>query len=243
MSVKILLNGAKGRMGQAIIRVAPEFGCEVVAALDQGDDPAAHIDSVDMVVDFSFHSVTPALAELAAKKGKSIVIGTTGHSAEEKARIIECSKAVPMVFAGNYSLGVNLLYYLVSRAAQILGPEFNPEVVEMHHCLKKDAPSGTAERIVEVIRDARKLGPESVTNGREGLVGERPMNEIGVHALRGGDVVGDHTVIFAGPGERVEISHKAGDRSILARGAMRAAAWLNGKKPGLYEMKDVLGLE
>ncbi len=242
MPVKVLLNGAKGRMGQAIIRCAPEFGVEIVAALDVGDDPAAHIDAVEMVVDFSFHSVTPGLAELAAAKGKSIVIGTTGHSAEEKARILECAKSVPMVFAGNYSLGVNLLYHLVSKAAQVLGTEFNPEVVEMHHRLKKDAPSGTAERIVELIREARHLGPECVTNGREGMPGERPFDEIGVHALRGGDVVGEHTVIFAGPGERVEITHKAGDRSILARGAMRATAWLHGKKPGLYDMKDVLNL-
>ncbi|MFA5256652.1 MAG: 4-hydroxy-tetrahydrodipicolinate reductase, partial [Opitutales bacterium] len=192
MPVKILLNGAKGRMGQTISRLAAEYGAEISAALDMGDDPAAHIDAADLVMDFSFHSVTPAVAELAASRGKPIVIGTTGHSPEERARIVECSKTIPMMFAGNYSVGVNLLYFLVGKAAEILGPEYNAEVVEMHHNLKKDAPSGTAERIVEVIREARKLGPECVTNGREGLVGERPVNEIGVHALRGGDVVGEH---------------------------------------------------
>jgi len=242
MPVKILLNGAKGRMGLAIIKLAAEYNVEIIAALDQGDDPAAHIDAADLVMDFSFHSVTPALAELAAQKGKPIVIGTTGHNAEERARIIECSKTVPMVFAGNYSMGVNLLYFLIGKAAEILGPEYNAEVVEMHHNLKKDAPSGTAERIVEVIREARKLSADCVTNGREGLVGERPVDEIGVHALRGGDIVGEHTAIFAGPGERVEITHKASDRAILARGAIRAANWLVSKEAGFYDMKDVLNI-
>lgn len=242
MPVRILLNGAKGRMGQAIARAAAESGAEIAFALDAGDDPSRCIDAADVVVDFSFHSATLPLAELAARHGKPIVIGTTGHTPQEKAAILALAKETPMVFAGNYSVGVNLLYFLVERAATILGPEYNPEVVEMHHNQKKDAPSGTAERIVEVIREARDLSKDKVKNGRSGLTGARPADEIGVHALRGGDVVGDHTVIFAGPGERIELAHKASDRGIFARGAVRAAQWIVGKKPGLYEMKDVLGL-
>jgi 4-hydroxy-tetrahydrodipicolinate reductase len=242
MSVKILLNGAKGRMGQTITRVSPEFGAEVFAGVDIGDDPAAFVAGADVVVDFSFHTVTLAIANLAVKNGKALVIGTTGHTAEERAAILALADKVPMIYTSNYSVGVNVLYHLVGKAAKILGPEFNPEVVEMHHNLKKDAPSGTAEEIVKVIRDARAIPADHVKNGRSGMTGARPVDEIGVHALRGGDVVGDHTVIFAGPGERLELAHKAGDRAILARGAVRAAVWLAGKKPGLYGMKDVLGL-
>jgi 4-hydroxy-tetrahydrodipicolinate reductase len=241
MPTKILLNGAKGRMGQTIIRVAPECGAVIVAALDVGDDPAAHIAGADVVVDFSFHSITASIAALAAKNKKPIVIGTTGHSTEERAAVVAYSREIPMIFAGNYSVGVNLMYFLVKRAAEVLGPEYNPEVMEMHHNQKKDAPSGTAEKIVEVILKARGLSKDNVRNGREGLVGARPADEIGVHALRGGDVVGEHTVFFAGPGERIEIIHRATDRAIFARGALRAAGWLVGKKAGYYEMKDVLG--
>lgn len=242
MATKILLNGAKGRMGQTIIRLAPEYGAEIFGAVDQGDDATQYITTCDAVIDFSFHSVTKAITELAVKNGKPIVIGTTGHTPEERAEILAHAKEVPMIFAGNYSVGVNLLYFLVRRAAESLGPEYNPEVMEMHHNLKKDAPSGTAERIVEVLREARGISRDKVRNGREGLVGARPADEIGVHALRGGDVVGEHTVFFAGQGERIEITHRATDRAIFARGAIRAACWLVGKKPGLYEMKDVLGL-
>ena len=241
MATKILLNGAKGRMGQTIARVAPECGAEIVAALDIGDDPAQQIANADVVIDFSFHAVTLSIAALAAKHGKPIVIGTTGHSLEERARIIAHAAEIPMIFAGNYSVGVNLLYFLVEKTAEVLGPEYNPEVVEMHHNQKKDAPSGTAEAIVEVLLKARGLSRDNVRNGRSGIVGARPEDEIGVHSLRGGDVVGEHTVLFAGPGERIELTHRATDRGIFARGALRAASWLVGKGPGLYEMKDVLG--
>ena len=242
MALKILLNGYKGRMGQAISALAAEYGAEIAAATDQGDNPADSIDGVDVVIDFSFHTVTPGIAELAAAKGKTLVIGTTGLTDGERARVMECAKKIPIVYASNYSVGVNVLFYLVSKAAAILGPEYNPEVVEMHHRFKKDAPSGTAETIVEKIREARNLSRENVCYGREGMVGERPQDEIGVHALRGGDVVGDHTAIFAGMGERVEISHKATDRAILARGAIRAALWVQGKAAGCYDMQDVLNL-
>jgi 4-hydroxy-tetrahydrodipicolinate reductase len=242
MAAKILLNGSKGRMGQTIIRLAPDYGAEIYGAVDQGDDPSKFIDGADVLVDFSFHAVTLSFAQLAVKSGKPIVIGTTGHTPEERAAIIACSKKIPMVFAGNYSVGVNLMYFLVKRAAEILGPDYNPEVMEMHHNLKKDAPSGTAERIVEVLREARGISKDHVRNGRTGIVGARPQDEIGVHALRGGDIVGEHTAYFIGQGERIEITHRATDRAIFARGALRTANWIVGKKPGLYEMKDVLGL-
>jgi 4-hydroxy-tetrahydrodipicolinate reductase len=243
MPLQILLNGAKGRMGQAIAKVAPEFDVAIYAAVDQGDDATQFIAGADMVVDFSFHSITPAIAALAAKNGKPIVIGTTGHTPEERAAIIAFSKEIPMIYAGNYSVGVNLLYYLVEQAAKTLGPDFNPEVMEMHHNQKKDAPSGTAEHIVEVLREARGISKDHVLNGRSGMIGARPQDEIGVHALRGGDVVGEHTVFFIGQGERIELTHRATDRAILARGALRAANWLKDRQaPGLYEMKDVLGL-
>jgi 4-hydroxy-tetrahydrodipicolinate reductase len=243
MATKILLNGSKGRMGQTIIKLAPEYGAEIFGAVDQGDDPSKFIAGADVVVDFSFHTVTLSVTELAAKHGKAVVIGTTGHTPEERAAILAFSSKIPMVFAGNYSTGVNLMYYLVKRAAEILGPEYNPEVMEMHHNLKKDAPSGTAEHMVEVIREARGISKDQVINGRGGMIGARPVDEIGVHAVRGGDIVGEHTVFFIGQGERVEITHRATDRAILARGAIRTANWLVGKKAGLYEMKDVLGLE
>jgi len=242
MATKILLNGCKGRMGQAIIKLAPDYGAEISGAVDQGDDPSRFIAGADVLVDFSFHTVTLAVTELAARHGKAVVIGTTGHTSEERAAILAFSKQVPMVFAGNYSMGVNLMYYLVKRAAEILGPEYNPEVMEMHHNLKKDSPSGTAEHIVDVIREARGIAKEHVLNGRGGMIGARPVDEIGVHAIRGGDIVGEHTAYFIGQGERIEITHRATDRAILARGAIRAANWIVGKKPGLYEMKDVLGL-
>jgi 4-hydroxy-tetrahydrodipicolinate reductase len=171
MTLKILLNGAKGRMGQTIARLAPDYDAVVFAGVDQGDDPSQFVKEADVLIDFSFHAVTLSFAQLAVANGKPIVIGTTGHTPQEKADIIACAKSVPMIFAGNYSLGVNLLYFLVERAAKALGPEYNPEVVEMHHNLKKDAPSGTAERIVEVLREARGISKDHVRNGREGMVG------------------------------------------------------------------------
>jgi 4-hydroxy-tetrahydrodipicolinate reductase len=138
---------------------------------------------------------------------------------------------------------VNLLNFLAQRAATVLGPRYNVEIVEMHHRDKKDAPSGTAEKLLALVREARGLGAERVTHGRHGLVGARPEGQIGVHSLRGGDVVGDHTVIFAGDGERLELTHRASSRAIFAAGALQAAQWVKGRKPGLYGMEDVLGLK
>jgi len=180
--------------------------------------------------------------ELAAARHKAVVIGTTGHSATEKARLIALAARVPCVWAGNYSVGVNLLYALTRRAARVLGPDYDAEVVEMHHRFKKDAPSGTAARLLEIILEERRQGSGALRHGRHGITGERPDGEVGIHSLRGGDVVGDHTVIFAALGERLELSHKASDRAIFARGALRAAQWVAGRPAGVYDMQDVLGL-
>ena len=152
------------------------------------------------------------------------------------------SASVPIVFAPNFSVGVNTLFWLTRKAAEILGPDFDLEVIEMHHRLKKDAPSGTAKRLAEILAEVRALQyNEHVRHGRHGIVGERTSTEIGMHALRGGDVVGDHTVIFATNGERVELTHKASSRETFARGALRAVKWARDKAPGLYDMQDVLG--
>lgn len=242
MPLKILLNGAQGRMGVAIQAVAAESNAVIAAAVDLGEDAEAHIDACDAVIDFSFHTATLPLIEIAARHGKPVVIGTTGHDEEERKAITAYAGQLPIVWAGNYSVGVNLLFYLTGKAATILGAQYHPEVTEMHHRHKKDAPSGTAERLVEVILGARGLTPDQVQHGRQGITGERPDAEVGVHALRGGDVVGEHTVYFAGPGERIELTHRATDRKIFAQGAIRAAHWVLGKKPGLYNMEDVLGL-
>ncbi len=242
---KIIINGSKGRMGQALLACAtriPEL--EVVGAIDHGDDLAKVIARADVVIDFSFHSATLGVAELCAKNKKAIVIGTTGHSAAEKNKITALKSQIPMVVATNFSTGVNTLFWLTRKAAEILGPNFDLEVVEMHHRLKKDAPSGTATTLLEILADVRKLQlEEALRHGRKGIVGERTQNEIGIHAIRGGDVVGDHTVIFANNGERVELTHKASSRDTFANGALRAAQWLVQQKPGLYDMQDVLGLK
>ena len=171
------------------------------------------------------------------------MIGTTGHEAAERKRLLAIAAGVPCVWAGNFSVGVNLLFALTRRAAAVLGADYDAEVVEMHHRFKKDAPSGTAARLLEIILEERKLTAEALRHGREGLTGERQPTEVGVHALRGGDVVGDHTVIFAALGERVELVHKASDRGIFARGAVRAARWIVGRPAGVYDMQDVLALK
>lgn len=240
--MKILINGSRGRMGVAIAVAAEDMGVGIAGECDMGDDPAAFIADCDAVIDFSFHEVTPGIAALAAEHGKPLIIGTTGHSDEERGAILACTAKIPIVWAGNYSVGVNVLNYLVQKAAGLLDKSYQPEVIEMHHRHKKDAPSGTAERLVEIVREARGLTREQEQHGRKGITGERPDDEIGVHALRGGDVIGDHTVLFAGPGERVELTHKASNRQIFAQGAVRAAQWATGSKPGLYDMQDVLGL-
>jgi 4-hydroxy-tetrahydrodipicolinate reductase len=241
--LSILLNGADGRMGKTIAAAARELGIEIGAAVDVGGDPAAGLAGCDVIVDFSAPGATRGLLELAAARRKPIVIGTTGHEASEKKALLALAGRVPCVWAGNYSIGVNLLFALTRRTAATLGSDYDAEVIEMHHRFKKDAPSGTAARLLEIILEERKLGPEALRHGREGLPGARTATEVGVHSLRGGDVVGDHTVIFAALGERLELTHRASDRGIFARGALRAAQWVAKQPPGVYDMQDVLGLK
>ena len=242
---KVIITGSKGRMGQALVSCAKKIsGLEVVAQIGRGDDLAGVIGGCDAVIDFSVHSATPGIARVCAKHNKALVIGTTGHTNAEVAEIVAHQKTIPMVWASNYSTGVNTLFWLTRKAAEILGPDFDLEVVEMHHRLKKDAPSGTAKTLAEILAEVRKVQLSTAArHGRVGLVGERTQGEIGVHAIRGGDVVGDHTVIFANVGERVELTHKASSRDTFANGALRAAQWLVKQKPGLYNMQDVLGLK
>lgn len=243
MSLRVLLCGAKGRMGQAIIEAAASANAVIAHAIDEGDDPAAVIADCDVVVDFSFHLATQPLVALAAAAGKPVIIGTTGHSEEDRKKIVAGSERVPIVWAGNYSVGVNLLFYLTQQAARVLGDDYQAEVLEMHHCHKKDAPSGTALDLVESIKSAADFGDSPVIFGREGQTGERPNNEIGVHAIRGGEIIGEHTVYFMSPNDRIELTHRASDRGIFARGALRAAGWVANKPAGLYNMRDVLGLK
>jgi 4-hydroxy-tetrahydrodipicolinate reductase len=197
-----------------------------------------------VVVDFSSHGATLSIAAICALHKKSLVIGTTGHTDDARAQISNLKSQIPIVLSSNFSTGVNALFWLTRKAAEILGPGFDLEVVEMHHRLKRDAPSGTAKSLAEILADVRKQQLEEVIrHGRSGIVGERTTEEIGMHSLRGGDVVGDHTVIFAAPGERVELTHKASNRETFAHGALRAAEWVAKQEPGLYDMQDVLGLK
>jgi len=244
MPLAILLHGARGRMGQAVTAAAEATGVRVAAAVDVGDDPAAELKAraCDVIVDFSAPAATAALLQLAVAHQKPVVIGTTGHTPAEKKRLLALAARVPCVWTGNFSVGVNVLYHLTRQAARILQEGYDAEVVEMHHRFKKDAPSGTAERLAEIILQERRLTAAALRHGRQGITGERTRDEVGVHSLRGGDVVGDHTVIFAGPGERLELTHKASTREVLARGALRAAHWVVTRPPGVYSMQDVLGL-
>lgn len=242
MSLKICIVGAKGRMGQAIAEAAVEAGHQVVSKIDMGDDLEAGIAAADAVIDFSFHTVTESVFTAAAKLGKPVVCGTTGHSQEERAKLLDIASKTATVWAGNFSIGVNLLCYLVEKAASILPPDYNAEIVEMHHRMKKDAPSGTALMLAESVLGPRGLNHDDLRHGREGITGERTQREVGMHSLRGGDVVGDHTVIFSEIGERVELTHKASSRAIFARGAVKAAEWSVGKAPGIYGIREVLGL-
>ncbi len=241
----IIIAGAKGRMGLALLRCAEKMpALNVSARIDLGDDLDAVLGGADVVIDFTFHQSTVSMARLCAARQKAIVIGTTGHSEAERKELEAMASQIPMVWSSNYSTGVNALFWLTKKAAEILGPGFDLEIVEMHHRLKKDAPSGTAATLARILAEARRQPLEQAARyGRQGVVGERTDAEIGIHSLRGGDVVGDHTVIFAAAGERVELTHKASSRDTFALGALRAAQWVAGKKPGLYDMQDVLGLK
>jgi len=243
--IKLIITGAKGRMGQMLIDCAgrnPEL--RVVGQVDLGDDLKSSIRDGDVVIDFSFHAATAPIAALCAEHRKALVIGTTGHSESDKSAIRNLQSAIPMVWASNYSTGVNTLFWLTRKAAGILGPGFDLEVIEMHHRMKKDAPSGTAATLAEILAEVRQQQlDEVIRHGRQGITGERTSTEIGMHSMRGGDVVGDHTVVFAANGERLELTHKASSRETFANGALRAAQWVVRQKPGIYDMQQVLGLK
>jgi 4-hydroxy-tetrahydrodipicolinate reductase len=241
---KVIITGAFGRMGMTLLRCAEQIpSIDVVAQVDIGQDLREVIEKADVVVDFSYHEATVRFADVCATNKKAMVIGTTGHTTAEAAELRKISTRVPMVWSSNYSTGVNTLFWVTRKAAEILGSGFDVEIVEIHHRLKKDAPSGTAKTLAEILASVRKQQLDKVLrHGREGVVGERAAAEIGMHSLRGGDVVGDHTVIFAKNGERLELSHKASSRETFANGALRAAEWIVGKTPGIYDMLDVLGL-
>jgi 4-hydroxy-tetrahydrodipicolinate reductase len=243
--IKLLVTGCHGRMGRAVIECARNDTDVVIAAnIDVGDALTPALEACDAAIDFSHHSFIRELAPACSGVGKLLVIGTTGHDETELDVIRRASAAVPVVFAPNFSVGVNTLFWLTRQAAVTLGPGFDIEVVEMHHNKKIDAPSGTAKRLAEILCEANGLTwHENVRHGRVGDVGARNRREIGMHSLRGGDVVGDHTVIFAAEGDRLELTHRAGSRRTFAMGALRAAKWLRGKSAGLYDMQDVLGLK
>jgi 4-hydroxy-tetrahydrodipicolinate reductase len=232
-------------MGRALLACAPHHPeLQVAGQIDQGDDLSAVIDQGEVVIDFSSHNATAGIAALCAERRKAMVVGTTGHSNEDRSRLAGFSARIPMVISSNFSTGVNTLFWLTRKAAEILGPGYDLEIVEMHHRLKRDAPSGTAKSLAEILAAVRQLQlDQALRHGRSGIVGERTATEIGMHSVRGGDVIGDHTVMFAGLGERVELTHKASSRETFANGALRAAQWLARQKPGLYDMQDVLGLK
>lgn len=239
----VLICGYKGRMGQTLLGLAESENIRVAAKKDMGDDLAAGLEGCAAAIDFSFHTATPELAEACAQNGIPLVIGTTGHSGEERKRVLACTKQIPVVWAGNYSIGVNLLLHLTETAARVLGNRYQPEITEIHHRHKKDAPSGTALNLAEAIEGAPAFQSALRSFGRAGETGERPDAEIGLHALRGGEVVGEHTVFFFGEHDRIELTHRASDRRIFASGAYRAARWAVGQEPGLYSMREVLGLK
>jgi 4-hydroxy-tetrahydrodipicolinate reductase len=263
----LVVVGAAGRMGRTLIRVIAETdGVRLAGAVERegsadlgkdagalagvgdlgiaiSDDPLPVFAKADGVLDFTMPAASVAYAGYAAQARIVHVIGTTGMSAQDDEAVLAAARHAPIVKSGNMSLGVNLLAVLVEQAAQALPVDFDIEVLEMHHRHKVDAPSGTALLLGRAAADGRGVGLEnSSVRVRDGHTGPRPEGAIGFATLRGGSVVGDHSVIFAGPGERITLTHNAEDRGIFARGAVRAALWAHGKKPGLYSMRDVLGL-
>jgi 4-hydroxy-tetrahydrodipicolinate reductase len=244
--LNLLITGHSGRMGQALLQAAAANPLVNVSAThDVGEDLDAAFQQAACAIDFTVHSFTRQVVEAALKHGTHLVIGTTGHTDEERAMIRDAAQSLPIVFASNYSVGVNTLFWLTRHAARILTQDrFDIEVIEMHHRHKIDSPSGTARTLLEILNEETHTSYETdVTHGRLGNIGPRKPREIGMHTLRGGDVVGDHTVMFAADGERVELTHKASSRLTFAAGAVRAAVWLQDKPPGLYDMQDVLGLK
>ena len=232
-------------MGRAVIdAVQADKSLKLASAFDIGDDAAKAIAACDVLVDFTRPEGTLAHLEHCLKAGKGMVIGTTGLSASQQKTIAGAAKRIPIVLSPNFAVGVNAVFKLAETAAGILGDDFDVEIIEAHHRHKVDAPSGTALKLGELVagklkRDLRK----EAKHGREGDTGARPAKQIGFHAIRGGDIVGEHTVVFAGTGERVEVTVRSQSRATYAMGALRAVKFLGGKRNGLYAMADVLGLK
>lgn len=266
-TLNIAISGASGRMGRTLLETVTEStGCKLAAALDRPGSPLLGMDSGSLIgqpngvliaanmrdsladahvlIDFTRPEATLAHLAICRDLGVNLVIGTTGFSEVEKATIRDAAQDIAIVMAPNMSVGVNLLLNLLNTAAKALATGYDIEIVEMHHRHKVDAPSGTALRLGEAVADAlgRDL-KECAVYGREGITGERDPSTIGFSTMRGGDVIGDHTVVFAGIGERVEITHKASSRATFSQGAVRAARFLEGKKSGLFDMQDVLGIK
>ena len=269
MTIKVAITGAAGRMGRTLIEAIglSNYGLELAAAVEQPDSSligadagelaglgkngvavvgslADVVDQFDVLIDFTVPAATAANAKLCARNGRAIVIGTTGFTVEQQGELDAAASKIPLCQASNFSTGVNLCFQLLDMAARVLGDEVDIEVYEAHHRHKLDAPSGTALSMGGVVANAlgRDLAKVAVY-GREGQTGARERETIGFATVRAGDIVGDHTVTFAADGERVEITHKASSRMSFARGAVRAASWLSGREPGLYDMQDVLGLK
>ena len=224
--VRVLLIGAAGRMGKTVLDLAAaDPKIDIVAQCDLGDPIEPAMKNCDVIIDFSHPDAIDEVCLAASQHGKSLVIGTTGHSQEQRRIIEKAAESLPIVFASNFSIGVNVLFWLTRKAAELLGRDFNPEIIETHHKMKKDAPSGTAKTLAEALKAARKT-----------------KDEVPIQSIREGEVVGEHVVIFSGPSEWLELTHRAANREIFARGALRAAKWVIGRPPGLYSMQDVLGL-
>lgn len=238
-ALRIALVGASGRMGQAIARIAAESDdLEIVAQISEGDDMFAAVNAgANVAIDFSTPKATVFFARIAADAKLPVVIGTTGLEDYERNVLKDLAQRNAIFFASNMSVGVYVLGELVARAAQMLGPDFDIEIVEAHHRKKVDAPSGTALTLLDIAR--RASAKNEAVHGRSGKPGARPKNEIGVHAVRGGDVVGDHHVHFLADGERLELTHRATSRDVFARGALRAARFVAPMPPGLYRMRDL----
>ena len=235
--------GSLGRMGRTIAEVMEDVGAANAGGVDVRDECGPLAERADVLVDFSVASALPEHLEAARAAGRPILIGTTGLAARHHAMIDAAAADIPVLQTGNTSLGVTLLGILVREAAARLGPEWDVEIVEMHHRHKVDAPSGTALLLGEAAAKGRDTTLSEVrVDGRAGLTGARTEGPIGFSSLRGGSVIGDHSVIFATDGERIELGHRGEDRVIFARGAVRAALWLVGQAPGRYRMGDVLGL-
>jgi 4-hydroxy-tetrahydrodipicolinate reductase len=264
--VRVVVTGVAGRMGIQIVRlVRASEGMALAGAVERPgapvgqdagvlaglgpigvvvvDDLAKALPGADVVIDFTSHEASVRHAELCAERGVALVIGSTGFTPEAKAKVVAAARRIPIVLSPNMSVGVNVLFELVRQAAKILGDDYDVEIVELHHKKKRDAPSGTAVRLGEVAAEALERDPkDTFAFSRHGLIGERPPWQIGLQTVRGGDVVGEHTVYFFGEGERVELTHRATSRDQFARGAVRAAAWIVGKPAGLHDMAAVLGL-